>query len=593
MEYGSDTGSNQPLGQRISPWYTVPMRSIVCVEHPFIIKDIDKGLKTFGSSKRIEQLVNANGDSRSTELYLRPDDPMCKPLISEGVKTNNILLKVTVPKMVGRKRKRDSSEPSGCVADLAAIQSEASDKTPLKRGEAGYLKRSMQDNVGRYNIEPIGIIDYTHRFRGLSDFQYSTANSEFMKKMRDSVLSYDYEKLKEFKFDPSKGVRQNTDLIPPPYFARTHVPFNYNYRQNPAVRYTIDNAGRPVVVNDQAPPKISTHIVSADVDVIPSGPPSDLPSPATLDHGIQDTISQLTKLMEERPLWTRRALLNHFTNPDYQYTLKHSIQYVGYMFRSGPWRDTIVRFGVDPRSDPKYRFYQSISFQIYDRDDNGIRRQWQDERIKYQRHMKGKTRNLQSHLFDGRHIELDGKVWQVCDITDPLVKGLLRDTKKLRTNCDKWDGWYTNGLWAKVKTIMRAKIRTIREGKIPSDLEFTEILKLPDEFDESSRTQAQLSSNAMHKDFQLGSQIRAMIAQRGGGAYPAAGYDAQHIIGNSQGNDAADETSKDFQGEESGHIEDVRVAEMMLELKRMDREDDAQFDEEEDFDFEEEDDESD
>lgn len=132
---------------------------------------------------------------------------MCKPLISEGVKTNNILLKVTVPKMVGRKRKRDSSEPSGCVADLAAIQSEASDKTPLKRGEAGYLKRSMQDNVGRYNIEPIGIIDYTHRFRGwcsyisqlskrltrlgLSDFQYSTANSEFMKKMRDSVLSYD------------------------------------------------------------------------------------------------------------------------------------------------------------------------------------------------------------------------------------------------------------------------------------------------------------------------------------------------------------------------------------------------------------------
>lgn len=191
-----------------------------------------------------------------------------------------------------------------------------------------------------------------------------------------------------------------------------------------------------MVVNDQAPPKISTHIVSADVDVIPSGPPSDLPSPATLDHGIQDTISQLTKLMEERPLWTRRALLNHFTNPDYQYTLKHSIQYVGYMFRSGPWRDTIVRFGVDPRSDPKYRFYQSISFQIYDRDDNGIRRQWQDERIKYQRHMKGKTRNLQSHLFDGRHIELDGKVWQVCDITDPLVKGLLRDTKKLRTNCD-------------------------------------------------------------------------------------------------------------------------------------------------------------
>jgi general transcription factor 3C polypeptide 5 (transcription factor C subunit 1) len=209
-----------------------------------------------------------------------------------------------------------------------------------------------------------------------------------------------------------------------------------SYRQNPAVRYTVDDTGQPVVVNDQAPPKVLTLIVSADVDVIPSAPPSDLPNAATLDPGIRDTISQLEKLMEERPLWTRRALLNRFTNPDYQYTLKHSIQHVGYMFRSGPWRDTIVKLGVDPRSDPKYRFYQSISFQIYDRDENGVRRQWQDERSKYQRHMKGKKRNLQSHLFDGRHVELDGKVWQVCDITDPLLKGLLTDAKKLRTSCD-------------------------------------------------------------------------------------------------------------------------------------------------------------
>ncbi|KAH0547813.1 hypothetical protein FGG08_000070 [Glutinoglossum americanum] len=562
MNSGSDTGEHQPLGQHTSPWYTVPSRSIICVEHPFIIKDVDKGLQTFGNGKSIEQLVNTNEDGRPIEVYLRPDDPMCRPLLSENLKTNNILLKITVPKMVGRKRKREPSNESD--ADLAAIQSKAPDRAPLKGGEAGCLKRSMRDNVGRYKVEPIGKINYTHRFRDLSDFQYATVNSNFMKKMRDCVLDYDYEKLKGFKFDPSKGPTQNTDLIPPPYFARTHVPFNYNYRQNPAVRYTVDNAGRPIVVNDQAPPKISTLIVSSDADVIPSGPPNDLPNPATLDHGIRDTIIQLTKLMEERPLWTRRALLNRFTNPDYQYTLKHSIQYVGYMFRSGPWRDTIVRFGIDPRSDPKYRFYQSISFQIYDR---------HDERLKYQRHLKGKRRNLQSHIFDGRHVELDGKVWQ------------------------KWDGWYTNGLWAKVKTIMRAKIRAIiREGRIPSDVEFAEVLKMPDEFDDTSRTHAHLSSNAMHKDLQLGSQARAMIAQRGGGVYPATGCDVQHIIGSNEGNNIGSETSKDSQGEDGEHIEDARVAEMMLELKRIGGEDDAQFDdeeeEEEDFDFDEEDDES-
>ena len=141
---------------------------------------------------------------------------------------------------------------------------------------------------------------------------------------------------------------------------------------------------------------------------------------------------------------------------------------------------------------------------------------------------------------------------------------------------------------------MRAKIRTIREGRIPTDLEFTEILKLPDEFDDSSRTQSQMPSSAMLKDFQLGSQIRAMVAQRGGGAFPIAGYDDQRIIGDSRDIDVEGEADRGPQGEEAEHIEDVRVAEMMIELKRMDQEDDAQFDdEEEDFDFDEEDDDSD
>ncbi|KAI9767020.1 MAG: tau 95 subunit of transcription factor TFIIIC [Geoglossum simile] len=599
MECGSDAGSHQPLEKHMSPWYAVPTRSIVCVEHPFLIKDVDRGLKTFGSAKRIEQVgctvtllartvfpksralnfllfailqfVNAGGDDRPIEVYLRPDDPMCKPLLSESIKTENILLKITVPKRIGRKRKRGTLE----------LGSE-SGVSGGKGGEAGYLNRSMRDNVGKYKIEPVGTIDCTHRFRG----------KYYKQKMRESILSYDYEKLKNFKLDPSKGPKKNTDLIPPPRFSQTHVPFNYNYRQNPAVRYTVDDTGRPVVVNDQAPPKVLTLIVSADVDVVPSAPPSDMPNPATLDPGIRDTINRLKKLIEERPLWTRRALLNHFTNPDYQYTLKHSIQHVGYMFRSGPWRDTIVKFGVDPRSDPRYRFYQSISFQIHDRDGDGTRRQWQDERSRYQRNMKGKRRNFQSHLFDGRHVELDGKVWQVCDITDPLLKGLLTDAKKLRTNCDKWDGWYTNGLWAKVKTIMRAKIRTIREGRIPTDLEFTEILKLPDEFDDNSRTQVQMPSNVMLKDFQLGSQPRAMAAQGGEGAYPTAGHGDQHIIGSSREDDVEDEADGNPQDKENEHIEDARVAEMMIELKRIDQED-AQFDEEEDFDFGEEDDDSD
>ena len=139
---------------------------------------------------------------------------------------------------------------------------------------------------------------------------------------------------------------------------------------------------------------------------------------------------------------------------------------------------------------------------------------------------------------------------------------------------------------------MRAKIRTIREGRIPTDLEFTEILKLPDEFDDKSRAQVQMPSDIVLKDFRVGSQPRAMAAQGGEGAYPAAGHDDQHIIGSSRDSNVEDEAERNSQGKGNEHIEDARVAEMMIELKRMDQED-AQFDEEEDFDFDEDEDDSD
>ena len=39
-----------------APWYTVPRQSIVSVEHPFIIKDVDKGLATLGNESKLEEV---------------------------------------------------------------------------------------------------------------------------------------------------------------------------------------------------------------------------------------------------------------------------------------------------------------------------------------------------------------------------------------------------------------------------------------------------------------------------------------------------------------------------------------------------------
>jgi general transcription factor 3C polypeptide 5 (transcription factor C subunit 1) len=85
--------------------------------------------------------------------------------------TNNVLLKITVPKRTGRKRKRGSSGFMHDESFDAYIgQDEMANGTILqshsRRDHPKVILRSLRDNVGRYQVEAVGIIEQTHRYRG-------------------------------------------------------------------------------------------------------------------------------------------------------------------------------------------------------------------------------------------------------------------------------------------------------------------------------------------------------------------------------------------------------------------------------------------
>lgn len=48
--------SNHSQKPSHAPWYTVPRQPIASVEHPFIIKDVDKGLATLGSPRQLQEV---------------------------------------------------------------------------------------------------------------------------------------------------------------------------------------------------------------------------------------------------------------------------------------------------------------------------------------------------------------------------------------------------------------------------------------------------------------------------------------------------------------------------------------------------------
>lgn len=325
--------------------------------------------------------------------------------------------------------------------------------------------------------------------------------------------------MKQFDIDMDKGALNNVDIIPPPSFSHGDIPFTYLYRQNPTVKQSIDTTGQITTINTSQSAKVLTHLVPFDIPEVPHQPRESCPAVHSLEPILQQTIQVLETLFATRPAWTRRGLRNALTTQEQRHALRHAIPYVGYIFRSGPWRDAIVKLGRDPRSSPDYRIYQTAMFRLLPRDPEVARdgggaagRRSNAETAPTTSSTTTTTTTTAngtvstitpvptgtSHIFTGHPpLALDGKMWMFCDITDPLLRSLLfpQDTPEaaeaaeapfLRHTCEPvTDGWYQTATLAKAKTIMRSKIQTLSDGREPDDALYARILALfPDHVDE-------------------------------------------------------------------------------------------------------------
>jgi general transcription factor 3C polypeptide 5 (transcription factor C subunit 1) len=131
--------------------------------------------------------------------------------------------------------------------------------------------------------------------------------------------------------------------------------------------------------------------------------------------------------------------------------------YCGYFFQSGPWREALIAWGVDPRKDPFFRHYQTISFMSFAKAGTARSRFMWDKHVR--EFAKKKPHELQNeHIFDGTSVGRTGNIFQFCDIKDPMIRQIL-DTKDIRTTCaPTFQGWYHIGTWAKATVILKDKM---------------------------------------------------------------------------------------------------------------------------------------
>ncbi|SPN98967.1 uncharacterized protein DNG_02006 [Cephalotrichum gorgonifer] len=460
-----------------APRYTVPPRAMGAVEIPMIVADVDRAIRAFGNLSGFKAFLDPN--KNSLPLYMDPENAFCPSIVSHNASTHNVLLKVTVPKRTGRKKKRGTAGP--WQVDPAPT-GDGEQVASLNRADhPKVLLRKLQDNVDKYTVETTGVIKHTHRYRGLMDFQVDLGKSEFATNFVDKILSGDIEQMKQFKINHTIDTSANTDIIPPPKFTHMTLPFNYAYEQNPFVHAVKAPSGEEHVVNTTAPSLVGSFIAATDPTPMA---PARLPN--LMDPLTAEVIAAVEEAFEIRPIWTRRSLLNHLGPRLKNWgPLKRFIGYAAYQFKGGPWRDALMPYGLDPRSHPKYRAYQTLSFKLPSLHADkavslgkgswkSIRRARDAESYKYE------EQNANSHIFNGETYFSNGKVWQVCDITDPVLQSMFADAK-VRPTCDvESSGWFHQGLWGKAKAVMKCKLVAVLFNRSIPPHAFDHLL-LPDE----------------------------------------------------------------------------------------------------------------
>lgn len=490
-----------------SPWYAIQSREIVTVEHPCLVKNVDAGIQTLGGFSEVDQMVKERGKN-PISLFLNPRDPASRPLISTNRLTSNVLLKITVPKRTGRKRKRGSSDP---WIDDALLDP--------PRKDTKYLLQSLRDNPENSTVEIPGSIVAAQLFRTMPDFVYSTSDSAFMTQIREKILPFRYPFIKEWKLDTSRG-KTDGEIVPPPTLSTQQVPGNYGYRQNPAVQAAVDkNTGKRVMVNAQKGQPTYTIQVHSDTQAMPIASDPSAPPLSAQDDDFRRMVSTLQGIFSKRPIWTRRGMLNQLPAGAPEFIFRRAIGYVAYALRSGPWRDCYVKLGVDPTTNPEYRIYQSITLQFMTKS-REMRSRW--TRVP---HKSGGRSEQNSHIFHGGlPVHDDGKAWQLCDFTDPLLARLAQ-TPNFRSSCERrYFGWYKNGTYSKIKIIFKAKMDMLLIGEQPDDSTFESIVKFPEEYhgNDYEDPMVHLPPDAGRLELLWASQYRAMC-RAAEGTLPASG----------------------------------------------------------------------
>ncbi|ODV97736.1 hypothetical protein PACTADRAFT_31169 [Pachysolen tannophilus NRRL Y-2460] len=455
---------HQKDNRKLAKTYSLDIPHYSSVEFPLNVVNNDKAVELIGGKSKINKSIVE--DNIPLELRLRPDDAYQHPINSSLATNENLLVKIKLPKGELNKYNND-------------------------------ISKAIMNNKNNFELEPVGLVNKNFKFRGIADFQIYTKSSEFISNDLNKILSsYDFHDVVDFTDslvtegkNKKIDAKSNLDLPPLPVYAKVNVPFHYNYNSNKSSSTVMQENGRIKLINKKVPSKIYSIFVNID-DPTPTSPIPNLVSQLremekivkdqfenptiknfyiknTFNYQLIECIKFVRKLFDIKPIWIRKHL-NYLIPENWRNVTKYALPHVSYSMKKGPWRQTYIKYGVDPKSNSMYLSYQTENFRVQkDSNDNNIESKSMIAYLESADDIEVNESFLSKipdeYFFDGQ-ISPVMMTFQIGDIRDPLIKKILQNVEP-NTKVDVNNGWLDSITLGKIRTIIRYKLLQLNSNR--------------------------------------------------------------------------------------------------------------------------------
>ena len=354
-----------------------PRSEMICIEYPGLVQNADTMINTLGGQ---QALLKAFEDSnRRLELRFRPDDIFSKPACSERNNTTSLLVKVTRYKKVNK----------GSNCNCAGIA-----KTVAAEKETLFDENKGGDNVtNKFETQLMGNIKTTYSFPNMSDFQYLPTERILEKEKTCSntpVVESDKCKSPTPKADNEKvthrpimdevyygekslpsaewlvGDKSSAAplFLPPAAYTRMDQPQDYHYRKDTSTQAIKSNMSVPQTIIGRTRQRRTLHamFVNYETPNVPERSSEVAMHQLKVKFIDEAMLKDVHDAFDTQPVWTKTGLSAATGQPLER--LKFILPTVAYYFTSGPWRNQWVKFGYDPRKDPKSAIYQTLDYRV-------------------------------------------------------------------------------------------------------------------------------------------------------------------------------------------------------------------------------------